>query len=235
MADFGSGIKGIWMKGMEAIGNAASSIATNTKSKVDEMNLVNRRAEILKDFGNQAYALWQKGEHFPEELASQLQELEKLDERLNDLRAERLAGVKAQEAPEPEKKEPEEEAGEEEPAEEAEAAEEGEEIPEAEEESEEEAEEEAEEAEETDDEPADGEVPVIRVENPEPEAEPAEGLSDAIDSLFHKIPSAEETAEKLDSALDSLQEGLNQFSTKVDQHLEELSDAIEGNSEKPEE
>ena len=58
MADFRSSIKGIWMKGMEAVGNAASSIASSIKSKVDEMNLVNRRTEILKDFGNRAYALW---------------------------------------------------------------------------------------------------------------------------------------------------------------------------------
>ena len=37
MADFGSAVKNIWMKGMEAIGNTASSIASNTKYKVEEM------------------------------------------------------------------------------------------------------------------------------------------------------------------------------------------------------
>ena len=71
MADFGSNMKKIWLKGMEAIGNTASNIASNTRSKVDEMNLVTRRSEILKEFGNQAYSLWQKGERFPEELEKQ--------------------------------------------------------------------------------------------------------------------------------------------------------------------
>ena len=54
MAEFGNNLKNIWMKGMEAIGNTASSIASNTRFKVDEMNMVNRRAEILKDFGAKA-------------------------------------------------------------------------------------------------------------------------------------------------------------------------------------
>ena len=99
MADFGSAVKNIWMKGMEAIGNTASSIASNTKYKVEEMNMMNRRAEILADFGSKAYALWQKGEHFPAELEEQLSELKKLDEKLNDMRAERYAGVKPDDAP----------------------------------------------------------------------------------------------------------------------------------------
>ena len=94
MADLGASIKNIWLKSMEAIGNTASSIASSTKTKVDEMNMMNRRSEILKDFGDKAYVLWQKGESFPPELEEQLIELKKLDEQLNDLRAERLAGVK---------------------------------------------------------------------------------------------------------------------------------------------
>ena len=65
MAEFGSNLKNIWMRGMEAIGNTASNIASNTRFKVDEMNLVNRRGEILKDFGAKAYALWQKGARQP--------------------------------------------------------------------------------------------------------------------------------------------------------------------------
>ncbi len=102
MADIGTNLKNIWMKGMEAIGNTASSIASNTRFKVDEMNLVNRRSEILKDFGLKAYTLWQKGAHFPEELEDQLRELGKLDEQLNDLRTERFAGVSSRESDAPE-------------------------------------------------------------------------------------------------------------------------------------
>ena len=91
MADILKGLKSVWMRGMEAIGDTASNIANNTKYKVQEMNLINRRHEILSDFGQQAYALWQQGVQFPEELQLQLEELSKVDESLNTIRAERLA------------------------------------------------------------------------------------------------------------------------------------------------
>lgn len=93
MADIGKNLKTAWMKSMEAIGNTASNIASNTKYKVQEMNLINRRREILSDFGAQAYEMWQKGEQFPEKLSKQLEELSRLDEELNAMRTERLAGV----------------------------------------------------------------------------------------------------------------------------------------------
>lgn len=101
MAEFGKNLKGIWLKGMEAISNTASSIASNTKYKVDEMNIVNRRREILSDFGAQAYELWQKGERFPEALEALLKELSVLDEQLNSIRTEKLAGVKTDDGAEP--------------------------------------------------------------------------------------------------------------------------------------
>lgn len=97
MAEIKKSLKGIWLKSMEAISNTASSIASNTKYKVDEMNIVNRRREILSDFGAQAYELWQKGEHFPESLEALLRELSELDEALNAIRTEKLAGVKTDE------------------------------------------------------------------------------------------------------------------------------------------
>ena len=216
MADFGANVKKIWLKSMEAIGNTASNIASNTRSKVDEMNLVTRRSEILKEFGNQAYSLWQKGERFPEELEKQLRELEKLDEQLNDLRAERLAGVKtektemgsAEETPETETQDPE-------------AA-----------------------IDQEDEKPQ--EIPVIRVEKTETEADsaaagaesanpPAEKadpetstVEDAIDALFDKLPTAQEAQEQVNQALDSLGESLKQFSSKLDEKLNDLNDHMQG-------
>lgn len=97
MAEIRKSLKGIWLKSMEAISNTASNIASNTKYKVDEMNIVNRRREILSDFGAQAYELWQKGEKFPEQLDELLKELSELDEALNAIRIEKLAGVKTEE------------------------------------------------------------------------------------------------------------------------------------------
>lgn len=97
MAEIKKSLKSIWLKSMEAISNTASNIASNTKYKVDEMNIVNRRREILSDFGAQAYELWQKGEHFPECLEALLRELSELDEALNAIRTEKLAGIKTDE------------------------------------------------------------------------------------------------------------------------------------------
>lgn len=97
MADIGKSFKNAWLRGMEAISNTASNIASNTKYKVDEMNIVNRRREILSDFGARAYELWQKGETFPEPLQELLTELSTLDEQLNAIRTEKLAGVKTEE------------------------------------------------------------------------------------------------------------------------------------------
>ena len=36
----------LWIKGMKTIGNTATNIANNTKYKVDEMTLQNRRREL---------------------------------------------------------------------------------------------------------------------------------------------------------------------------------------------
>lgn len=94
MADLGRNLKNILVKSMEAIGNTASSIASNTKYKVDEMNLLNRKREILNDFGAKAYAIWEKGEKtsFPEELKKDLEELCRIDNQLVDMRAEHYSG-----------------------------------------------------------------------------------------------------------------------------------------------
>ena len=81
----------LWIKGMKTIGNTATSIANNTKYKVDEMTLQNRRRELGGDLSNAVYAMWLKGTEFPPELTKMLKEMQQLDERLNDMRAERYA------------------------------------------------------------------------------------------------------------------------------------------------
>lgn len=76
---------------MKAIGNTAASIANNTRYKVDEVTIQNRRREVLGDLANKTYALWLKGESFPESMTRMLEELKHLDEQLNDIRAEKYA------------------------------------------------------------------------------------------------------------------------------------------------
>ncbi len=84
-------IKALWIRGMKAVGNTAANIANNTRYKVDEVTIQNRRREVLGDLANKAYALWLKGEPFPESMTKMLQELKQLDEQLNDMRAEKYA------------------------------------------------------------------------------------------------------------------------------------------------
>ena len=201
MADLGASIKGIWLKGMEAIGNTASNIASSTKSKVDEMNLVNRRAEILKDFGNKAYALWQQGAKFPEELEKQLHELERLDETLNDLRAERLAGVKTNNTAD-------------------ETAEIDSVI----------AEKELNDNQNTDNSGSSENeaVPVIQSFDRSDLSEEKNGLSDTISNLFDKVPSAKETAAKVNNVIDSLGNELNEFSDDLDRKIDDFAEKIKG-------
>lgn len=85
--------KELWIKGMKAVGNTAASIANNTRFKVDEVTIQNRRREVLNDLAHKAYALWLKGEGdaFPEPMIRMLEELKHLDEQLNDIRAEKYA------------------------------------------------------------------------------------------------------------------------------------------------
>ena len=85
--------KSLWLKGMKAIGNTAASIANNTRYKVDEVTIQNRRREVLGDLANKAYAMWLKGEIFPDPMTRMLEELKHLDEQLNDMRAEKYAAA----------------------------------------------------------------------------------------------------------------------------------------------
>lgn len=87
MADMTKGLKDIWMKSMETISDTANKIAVNTRQKVNEMNIVNRRAEIMKDLGKKAYAMWQQGGQFPAEMDALMRELYQLDTALNEIRA----------------------------------------------------------------------------------------------------------------------------------------------------
>ena len=83
--------KSIWLKGMEVVGNTAANIASNTRYKVDEVTLQNKRREIMNDLAVKTYSLWLKGIRLPEELQKMLNELRNLDDQLNDMRAAKYA------------------------------------------------------------------------------------------------------------------------------------------------
>ena len=81
----------LWIKSMKTIGNTATNIANNTKYKVDEMTIQNRRRELSGDLSHVVYSLWLKGNEFPPELTKMLEEIQALDNQLNDMRAEKYA------------------------------------------------------------------------------------------------------------------------------------------------
>lgn len=89
------------LKGMEAIGTSASNLASNAKLKASEINLENRRREILTNFSLRAFEMWQKGVSLPEPLNEMLVELCDIDDRLSVLRAQKYARVAAQEQESP--------------------------------------------------------------------------------------------------------------------------------------
>lgn len=87
--------KSLWIKAMKAVGNTAASIASNTRYKVDEMTLQNKRREIRGNLSDMLYSQWMKGEKFSPELNKLLAEMQQIDNQLNDIRAERYAHTKA--------------------------------------------------------------------------------------------------------------------------------------------
>lgn len=82
MADIGKTVKEIWEQSMKAVNKAATNIATSTKQKVDEMNIVTRRKELQNQLGLRLYELWQAGEDVPETLKATLEEMRDLEVKL---------------------------------------------------------------------------------------------------------------------------------------------------------
>ena len=97
MAGFGNKVKLTMLKGMEAVGQRASNMASSAQQKLQELNLETQRREILSEFPLRAYDLWQKGEQLPEPLSKMMESLSDLDERLGVLRAQRYAKVEGAE------------------------------------------------------------------------------------------------------------------------------------------
>lgn len=86
MSELGQNLKDLVMKGIDAIGNTASNLASNTRQKVNEMALKGKRNEILEAFGEKAYEAWKNGAELPDELTAELREVLELDEELDRIR-----------------------------------------------------------------------------------------------------------------------------------------------------
>ena len=85
-AFFGENVKTAILKGIEAIGKGASTLAEGAQKKLDEINLESRRREILNEIPKCVRALYEQGIELPEELMNLLNELGELDEKLQAVR-----------------------------------------------------------------------------------------------------------------------------------------------------
>ncbi len=81
MSDFGQNLRELVSKGMEAIGNTASSIASTTRQKVNELNVSARKKELYEALGEQVYIAWLNGEEFSDSMAESLRELLRLEQQ----------------------------------------------------------------------------------------------------------------------------------------------------------
>ncbi len=88
MSELGQNLNELVIKGIDAIENTATSFASSTRNKVNEMSIRGRRSEILEKFGEKAYEAWLNGAVLPEELAENLREVLNLDAELNRIKAE---------------------------------------------------------------------------------------------------------------------------------------------------
>ncbi|MBP3648136.1 MAG: hypothetical protein J6K55_17160 [Clostridia bacterium] len=100
---FGENVKTAILKGIEALGKGASTLAEGAQKKLDEINLETRRREILNEIPKCVNELYQQGIELPEQLMGLLTELAELDEKLESLRPQPAPAAEpaAQETEEP--------------------------------------------------------------------------------------------------------------------------------------
>ena len=85
MSEIGQNLKELVIKGIDAIENKASSLASSTRNKVNEIALKGKRSEIMEAFGEKAYEAWKNGAELPEDLVSDLREVMAIDAELNQM------------------------------------------------------------------------------------------------------------------------------------------------------
>lgn len=94
MAEVSKKLRRAFVRGMETIGSTATGIANSARYKVDEMNMINTRKELLSKVAAEAYTLWQQGTPMPDEVAELLREISEIDRQLDVMRAEYIESVK---------------------------------------------------------------------------------------------------------------------------------------------
>ena len=104
MADLRRSVRDLFLQGVEAVNNAANHVASATRTKVDELNLRNRRKELLDTLAAAVYEQWQQGLELPDALKETLEQIRGIDEQLQEMekqqeKAEPAASAEAASAP----------------------------------------------------------------------------------------------------------------------------------------
>lgn len=99
MADFRRSVRDLFLQGVEAVNTAANHVANATRSKVDELNLRNRRKELTDLVASALYEQWQQGLALPEALTDLLEQIRAIDAQLADMESQPEATEEAEEAP----------------------------------------------------------------------------------------------------------------------------------------
>ena len=87
MASMGNEIRTFFLKGLQAIGDAAAGIGTAARQKLDEIRLENRRDELRRELPAAALEMWKDGLDMPQKLRELIEELNDLNAQLAALRA----------------------------------------------------------------------------------------------------------------------------------------------------
>lgn len=104
MPEIGQNLKGLVLKGIDAIGNTAFSLASTTRQKVSGMAMKGKRSDLLEALGEKIYAAWVDGAQFSDEITEILHEIMRLDEELKNLEKDEKAekDVRSEESTQPE-------------------------------------------------------------------------------------------------------------------------------------
>lgn len=210
MSEFGQNLKSIVKKGLETISTTAENIAASTKQKVEEYNLNNQMKDIFASIGEKAYALYQAGTLFPDDMMEDLKNAAAVEQDLETLRMKK--DISSENADENKV----------ETTSESDAGDPGQETAVAAEYC----------AKDNND------VPVLHVEpssdccESQEEGDEHTPLSSAINDLFENMPPVDKMVDRVNNSLDDLGENLRKFSGEFDKQLNKFADQMMGNEKK---
>lgn len=206
----GQNLKNLVLKGIDAIGNTASNIASSTKQKVNELSLKNQRSEMMEAFAEKVYQSWKDGLNLPEDLAQDLDSVMKLDNELDQIRdsdkssdsfVSEDSGLSDDDGMQnPSGCDPE-------PSQETKMCPDQDRMT------------------------SYQHVPVIELPREKEVSQSDTPLSDAIDSLFENKPQMDQMAERINTSLDEMGKQLVQFSSDLGKQISDMADGLMNKSD----